>query len=157
MLAHERLKQYTEALCKTLADSAYLTRPAILIAADAEVYADSLERLLKNPDQFRYATLLLPPSVGYLEANGTVDWNSPTNNLNEYELARYDVADLVTNRQRFRLNPGEPVPDVGLRLRCLVELTLTMKKRARVGCIFQALSRSAPLNHHSFYLIISGR
>ena len=121
VLARERVKQYTQKLCDDLKHSSYLDRPAILIAADGEIYADKLGKLLETPHRFRYATLVLPPGVGYLDSNGMVDWSRRTDGLSEMELERYDVADIPGKRQRVRI-PGDAKPEPGLRLRCTVEI-----------------------------------
>jgi CRISPR-associated endonuclease/helicase Cas3 len=154
VLAQERLKQYTEPLCKALAESTYLASPAILIAADAEVYVDTLEGLLKNPERFRYATLLLPPGIGYLDANGTVDWGRRTDELSQEDLARYDVADHGANRQRFRLNSGDPDPDnIGFRFRHSIQLEAEEDEGSRwlyfSGVVERRASpRPQPLSDH---------
>jgi CRISPR-associated endonuclease/helicase Cas3 len=119
VLAHERLKQYTGALCDALKESMYADRLAILITADGEVHAGALELLLEGQD-FRYATLILPPGVGYLDTNGMVDWSKSTDKLTAGEVDRYDVADN-RKRQRIRTERDQP-PNPGLRLRCTVEI-----------------------------------
>jgi CRISPR-associated endonuclease/helicase Cas3 len=126
VLAHERLKQYTRKLCDDLREPGYKNSPAILISADGEIHASSLGQLLDDTERFRYATLLLPPGVGYLDDNGMVDWSKPTGNLTPEQLARYDVADNVPDPQRkrrhIRVAPGEREPDTGLRCRCRIEI-----------------------------------
>jgi CRISPR-associated endonuclease/helicase Cas3 len=122
VLAHERLKQYTETLCEALKKSTYLDKPAILVAADGDVLVDSIGSLLDESDRFRYATLVLPPGVGYLDRNGMVDWSRPTDRLSTEDLVRYDVADLEGTRQRFRVNPSDEPPNPDLRLRCTIEI-----------------------------------
>src|SRR5262249_48745118 len=122
VLAHERLKQYTETLCDALKKSAYLDKSAILVAADGELLLDSIAGLLDKSARFRYATLVLPPGVGYLDANGMVDWSKATDRLPAEDLARYDVADLEGTRQRFRVTPGDAPPHPDLRLRCTIEI-----------------------------------
>jgi CRISPR-associated endonuclease/helicase Cas3 len=120
VLAHERLKQYTDTLCDALKESVYADKLAILIAADGEVDAATLEELLGRRD-FRYATLILPPGVGYLDTNGMVDWLKSTDKLTADEIDRYDVADIDGERRRIRTERDQ-APDPGLRLRCSVEI-----------------------------------
>jgi CRISPR-associated endonuclease/helicase Cas3 len=120
VLARERLKQYTDTLCNALKESAYLGKLAVLITADGEAHAATLEELLERRD-FPYATLVLPPGVGFLDASGMVDWLKPTDKLTADEIGRYDVADLNGERERVRAQPGQ-VHSPGLRLRCTVEI-----------------------------------
>ena len=122
VIAQERLKQYTRALCDALEHSSYLSRPAILIAADGEVYAEErLAVLLKRADRFRYATLVLPPGVGYLDANGMVDWERSTADISQEALGNYDRSGTET-RSRLYLAPGEAQPEAVFRWRYTVQV-----------------------------------
>src|SRR5581483_6752861 len=83
---------------------AYREKPAILIANDGEIYAETVGRLLANPD-LAYGTLLLPPLVGDLDEYGMVDWSKTE--VPEEKLSRYDVS---TTDERTRV-PGEEEPE----------------------------------------------
>lgn len=119
VLAHERLKQYTEELRKALNPPHWRAKPAILIAADGEIYAGTLEELLQR--DLRYGELVLPPGVGCLDQHGMVDWSKSTTGLSSDERARYDVS-ATADRIRARVGPGEPPPETELRWRLTVEL-----------------------------------
>jgi CRISPR-associated endonuclease/helicase Cas3 len=122
--ALERLKQYTDTLCTKLRESVYVSRFAILIASDGEIFTGTLEKLLERPQQFRYATLLLPPGVGYLDRNGMVDWARATDKLTNNDLDRYDRSNIEGKRESIRVEPGEVPPATRLRLRCKIDLTV---------------------------------
>ncbi len=111
--AYERLKQYTDDLCKTLRVSQHRGTRAILVRSDASVRIGDLEDLLKEDRLARYATLVLPPSVGHLDANGMVDWTKERNNA-----ARYDVSAIKGDRGKSKEGT---VPD-GYRKRITIEL-----------------------------------
>ena len=112
VLAQERLKQYSKKLCNDLEKSIFTGSMAILIAASGEVFVDTLAELLKNHRaRFSFATLLLPPNVGHLDANGMVDWSKAP-----IGLTRYDVSETPT-RKRIDLGVDEERPETGLRFR----------------------------------------
>jgi CRISPR-associated endonuclease/helicase Cas3 len=117
VLAQERLKQYSKKLCDDLKKSPFTGSRAILITASGEVFVDTLAELLKKHSaRFSFATLLLPPNVGHLDANGMVDWSKPP-----VELTRYDVSETPT-RKRIKLGVDETRPETGLRFRYEVQL-----------------------------------
>ena len=122
VLAHERLKCYTDGLRDALHKADLGGHPAVLIAADGETRAATIGTLLEEPARFLYATLVLPPGVGYLDEFGMVDWSRPTDKLTDEEIKRYDVADIEGERLKVRVGAAEATPDVDLRLRCTVEI-----------------------------------
>jgi hypothetical protein len=111
--AYERLKQYTDDLCKTLRVSPYRGTRAILVLSDATVCVGDLEDLLKAERLARYATLVLPPGVGHLDTNGMVDWTKEGNNA-----ASYDVSAIKGDRGKSKEGT---IPD-GYRKRLTIEL-----------------------------------
>ena len=115
-LAHERLKQYTYQLQKDLQDSEHSLRRAILIAADGTVRADLLHRLLGD-QRLRYGTLILPPGIGYLSENGTVDWTQSTQQLTDDQLKKYDVADNLPDLARKRTHEADKTAPFFLTVR----------------------------------------
>ncbi len=121
VLAHERLRQYTDELWKALRRPDFLDRSAILLSADGEARAGRLEELLEESRSLRFGTLLLPPGVGYLDEHGMVDWAKSTRGMPESDLARYDVSATDT-RTRVKVAPEEAEPDTGLRRRCSIEI-----------------------------------
>lgn len=129
VLAHERLKQYTEDLWKALRKPEYLDRRAILLRADGSIRPGTLEELLADNRGLRFGTLLLPPGVGYLDEHGMVDWAKPTGRLSESELARFDVS-ATDSRTRVKAAPGEAEPSTGLRRRCSIEVPTEDEEQA---------------------------
>jgi len=75
VIAQERLKAYSRRLRDSLQASEYLDRVAVLLGADGEIYSGSLGDLIGDERRLHYATLVLPPGVGYLDRNGMVDWD----------------------------------------------------------------------------------
>ncbi|MBI3207803.1 MAG: type I-U CRISPR-associated helicase/endonuclease Cas3 [Candidatus Solibacter usitatus] len=112
VVAQERLKQYSRELCNDLEKSPFTGNKAILIAANGEIFVDTLAELLKrHRSRFNFATLLLEPNTGHLDANGMVDWAKPPT-----EQARYDVSETPA-RKRIELQVDEERPETGLRFR----------------------------------------
>lgn len=111
--AYECLKQYTQKLCEELLTPEYSSTWAILIGTDASVRVDSLDKLLNDESLVRYATLLLPPCIGHLDANGMVDWRRGPDDKSEY-----DVSCSQGDRQK---RMDEVVPD-GLQKRLSINL-----------------------------------
>lgn len=113
VLAQERLKQYSETLCKELEKSSFTASRAILVTASGEALTGTLSELLKSHrSRFSFATLLLPPNVGHLDDNGMVDWSKPP-----AEHTRYNVSATKT-RKRVGVDEERPI----LRFRYKVSL-----------------------------------
>ncbi len=81
VIAQERLKAYSRGLLDSLKSSEYLDRLAILLGSDGEIYRGSLGDLIDDERRLHYATLVLPPGIGYLDPNGMVDWLKPPGKL----------------------------------------------------------------------------
>ncbi len=108
VLAQERLKQYSETLCKELEKSSFTASRAILVTASGESFADTVAELVKkHRARFSFATLLLPPKVGQLDDNGMVDWSKEA-----IENIQYDVSGTPT---RKRIGVDEERPNLRFR------------------------------------------
>lgn len=123
VISQERLKAYTNGLPDALESGGYRDRPAILIGADGEIDArEKLGDLLGDERRLRYATLVLPPRVGYLDANGMVDWSRSTEKLTPEEMDRYDrSATPERGCRKFAPEEGIVAPD-GFRQRYEVQM-----------------------------------
>ncbi|MGA7414972.1 MAG: type I-U CRISPR-associated helicase/endonuclease Cas3, partial [Bryobacteraceae bacterium] len=121
-LPHELLKAVTGRLCVELAETNYLDDPAILIGPDRSIKSGTIEQLLGSKEDFKYATLVLPPGIGDLDDQGMVSWSKRRAALSAGDLLRYDVS--ADQSQRMRLGPGQEL-DFSLaeyRLVCTVEV-----------------------------------
>ncbi|MGI9070228.1 MAG: type I-G CRISPR-associated helicase/endonuclease Cas3g [Bryobacteraceae bacterium] len=147
VLAHEKLKQYTYQLGKDLQNSEHGPTRAILLAADGTVQADQLDRLLEDR-RLRYGILMLPPGIGYLSENGTVDWTQSTKQLTEDQVKKYDVADnvpdLARKRMHVRLAAGEHdrEPELDLRRRCSFDIPAEDESQEPARWIYYVEQRS---------------
>jgi CRISPR-associated endonuclease/helicase Cas3 len=119
-LAQERLKANADQLYQELEQSAYHKRAALLIANDSSIYKGTLGELLdQQRERFPYATLVLPPGVGFLDKNGMVDWSRHTGQLSDDDLRKYDVS-VTSERCRLR---GDQLAPEGYKLVCRVEIS----------------------------------
>lgn len=126
VLAKERLKQATEKLCDALDKHVDPDLWTLLIGRDRTVTPLTISSVVApaNRARLHYATLVLPPGVGRLDANGAVDWSESGAGEDEESWRRYDVSETDGERTRKKAGPGEPDmdPDSGLVLRHRVRL-----------------------------------
>ncbi len=125
VLARERLKQYPDALCEALDKHVDKNLRVLLIGRERSVTVLAAGDLVarRNRAQLYYATLVLPPGVGSLDANGAVEW-SESRRAGEPGWDRFDVSEAKEgDGRRRKYGPGEPDPaDDGLVLRHEVRL-----------------------------------
>jgi len=157
VIAQERLKAYTNSLPEELEAGGYLAQSAILIGTDGEVVAGTLRELIEDQRRLRYATLVLPPRVGYLDANGMVDWARSTDKLTTEEADRYDKSG-TTGRERRKFGPDEQSSaQAGFRKRYTVQMASEDENEVGPRWVYFVGARSAGALTHGKELLEAHR